>query len=147
MKPSGMLKSMLSYASLISDLEMRYHFVLIVVYIGCCYASTPKYRPAVVAGVLEPPPPQPSAFHGDRGSKLVAMLRRKAEAGSIDAAADLGTLYKNGWAGLPLDHAASAQLYLKAAEVGNPIAQLNLGVYFSMGLGVPKDHDKAPPLE
>jgi len=90
----------------------------------------------------QPTPPEPPEI-GSKGPQIVQLLRKKAASGNIDAYADLGTLYKNGWAGLPQDHAESAKWYQPAAERGSAVAQLNLGVFYSLGLGVTKNADEA----
>ena len=76
--------------------------------------------------------------------RIIIALRKQAALGNHNAHHDLGTMYKNGWGGLPLDYKAAAEHYQFAADRGNvPSAQLNLGVFFMQGLGVNRDETKA----
>ena len=55
---------------------------------------------------------------------------------------DLAYRYLQG-RGAPLDVTEAARLFEKAAEMGDRIAQSNLGVLYMNGQGVPQDHEKA----
>ena len=44
---------------------------------------------------------------------------------------------------MPQDHKVSARWYRAAADSGNRVAQLNLGVFYKLGLGVTADHREA----
>jgi TPR repeat protein len=48
-------------------------------------------------------------------------------------------MYEIGEGGLEQDFKKAASLYLKAAELGDVIAEYNLGVFFEHGIGVSKD--------
>lgn len=55
---------------------------------------------------------------------------------------NLGVCYKKG-TGVAVDHAKAAELYQKAADMGDAAAICNLGVCYYNGTGVKKDIDKA----
>ena len=52
-------------------------------------------------------------------------------------------LKKDDWKGQPLDMRKAITWYLKAAEIGYAIAQMNLGRCYDYGQGVPQDHKQA----
>jgi TPR repeat protein len=58
--------------------------------------------------------------------------------GSAHAIGRLGFRYENGF-GVPQNYIAAADLYLRAAELGDPFAQCRLGLSYDKGHGVPKD--------
>ena len=47
---------------------------------------------------------------------------------------------------MPKDIGKAAELYQKAADQGNAVAQINLGSLYENGEGVPKDLGKAAEL-
>lgn len=59
-----------------------------------------------------------------------------------DALFLLGMLYDSG-NGVDSSQERAAELYLKAAELGQPIAQLYISVFYMEGIAVQKDMDKA----
>jgi TPR repeat protein len=58
--------------------------------------------------------------------------------GSAQAIGRLGFRYENGF-GVPQNYIAAADLYRRAAELGDPFAQSRLGLSYDRGHGVPKD--------
>ena len=68
----------------------------------------------------------------------IAEWRASAADGDLDALVALASLTEDG-IGLRQDYGAAAALYRQAAEKGHPVAQLNLGDYYSRGRGVPRD--------
>ena len=72
----------------------------------------------------------------------VADLRRRADAGDVDAEYRLGAAYQSG-NGATLDYDKAAAWYRKAAEKGNPEAQNSLGILYWTGRGVEKDQGQA----
>jgi TPR repeat protein len=58
--------------------------------------------------------------------------------GNAHAIGRLGFRYENGF-GVPQNYIAAADLYLRAAELGDPFAQCRLGLSYDKGHGVPKD--------
>ncbi|HET7889387.1 MAG TPA: tetratricopeptide repeat protein [Bradyrhizobium sp.] len=59
--------------------------------------------------------------------------------GSAHAIGRLGFRYENGF-GVPQNYIAAADLYLRAAEQGDPFAQSRLGLSYDKGHGVPLDY-------
>lgn len=66
-------------------------------------------------------------------------LRHALAAGSPEAAHQLGLVYARGLAGVQRDDAQAAQLFEKAAAAGHYRAELNLGVLYFRGQGVPRN--------
>jgi uncharacterized protein len=58
--------------------------------------------------------------------------------GSARAIGRLGFRYENGF-GVPQNYIAAADLYRRAAELGDAFAQSRLGLSYDRGHGVPKD--------
>ena len=58
--------------------------------------------------------------------------------GSARAIGRLGFRYENGF-GVPQNYIAAADLYIRAAEMGDAFAQCRLGLSYDKGHGVPKD--------
>jgi hypothetical protein len=58
--------------------------------------------------------------------------------GSAHAIGRLGFRYETGL-GVPQNYIAAADLYRRAAELGDPFAQSRLGLSYDRGHGVPKD--------
>jgi TPR repeat protein len=56
---------------------------------------------------------------------------------------NLGSLYENGWAGLPVDHHRAFELYLEAAGHGMAEAQAVVAGYYEAGAVVPLDDQQA----
>jgi uncharacterized protein len=81
------------------------------------------------------------AFGTDRARSL-ELKTAAANAGVGEAAAALGTQYREGRGGAPRDPAEAARWFQVAAENGAPEAQYNLGLMHYRGEGVPRQlHD------
>ena len=65
------------------------------------------------------------------------------EKGYANAFCQLGGYYRNGTMGLPQDRAKANELYLKAGQLGDDSAYLNLGSAYYAGRGVEIDVKKA----
>lgn len=70
-------------------------------------------------------------YEGDREPVVLAR-------GSARALGRLGFRYEHGF-GVPQNYVAAADLYTRAAELGDPFAQAQLGLSYNSGHGVPKD--------
>jgi uncharacterized protein len=66
-------------------------------------------------------------------------IQRAADAGSSEGAHRLALVYAQGLAGTPREEARALQLFQKAATAGHTRAQINLGILYMRGLGVPRD--------
>src|SRR5580658_9920853 len=75
-------------------------------------------------------------------SSNVAELQTKAAQGFVKQELELAAAYFAG-RGVPKDLAQAAYWYRKAADQGNPAAQVYLGYLYSVGLGVPQDTAEA----
>jgi TPR repeat protein len=75
-------------------------------------------------------------------SSNVAELQTKAALGFVKQELELAAAYFAG-RGVPKDLAQAAYWYRKAADQGNPAAQVYLGYLYAAGLGVPQDTDEA----
>jgi TPR repeat protein len=77
----------------------------------------------------------------DRGANRDALryIQRAADAGSIEGAHRLAIVYAQGLAGTPRDEARALDLFQRAAAAGHTRAQINLGILYLRGLGVPRD--------
>jgi TPR repeat protein len=91
------------------------------------------------------------ASHGQEVTRLPSLIAlalllaggaSAQPADDIRAARDRAELSRRGL-GVPLDHAAAARWYRKAAEQGDAGAQNALGALYASGLGVPQDHGAA----
>lgn len=76
----------------------------------------------------------------DAGDIQTAIEEWQASAaeGELDALVALASLTEDG-IGLRQDYGAAAALYRRAAQQGHPVAQLNLGDYYSRGQGLERD--------
>ncbi len=66
----------------------------------------------------------------------IAVWRPLAEQGNAEAETLLGAMYWRG-EGVPRDHAAAANWYLRAAEKGYARAQNDIGFMYGFGEGIP----------
>ena len=66
-------------------------------------------------------------------------IQRAADAGSSEGAHRLAIVYAQGLAGTPRNEARALDLFAKAAAAGHTRAQINLGILYLRGLGVPRD--------
>jgi uncharacterized protein len=70
-------------------------------------------------------------YRGDRAPLVLAR-------GNAQALGRLGFRYENGF-GVPQNYIAAADLYHRAAELGDAFAQSRLGLSYDKGHGVPQD--------
>ena len=71
------------------------------------------------------------------------MIRRNVESGNPRAIGQLGSCYNNGNLGLVPSLKKAAQLYQRAADLGDVMAICNLGIFYRSGRGVKLDKKKA----
>lgn len=71
-----------------------------------------------------------------------AIYKRLADAGSFDAAVQVGNMYFSGQ-GVQKDYAQAFYWYKKPAENGNKIAQKKIAIMYELGLGVDKNQHEA----
>ena len=76
-------------------------------------------------------------------SQVLAMIRKRVNAGDPVAIWFLGTKYRFGRYGLEKDVTTAVELYERAAELGVKDAHFNLGVLYDEGTDVAKDLAKA----
>lgn len=69
-----------------------------------------------------------------------------AEQGDVQAQVALAGLLETGGAGFAQDLTAAAEWYQRAADEGDPIAQMNLGEFYALGKGVARDPSRALAL-
>lgn len=119
---------------------------------------SPALRPAVEAyragdlaraeaglRALAPGNPDAEAWLGavllERGATRDGLraIQRAADAGSAEGAHRLGLVYAQGLAGTPRDDKRAAELFARAAAAGNMRAQVNLGILYLRGQGLPRD--------
>jgi uncharacterized protein len=94
---------------------------------------------AAVAGPAEDFRDAEAARKRDNYETALWLYRRAAEQGHIDAQMELADIYFGGLMRVPEDKAESAKWYLRAAELGNAMAQGNIGLAYWYGKGVPKN--------
>lgn len=75
-------------------------------------------------------------------SENIASIVQKAEAGDVDAQAEIGYLYQYG-DGVEKDSSEAFKWNLKAANQGSPMAQHNLAVMYDEGVDIPEDNLEA----
>ena len=75
---------------------------------------------------------------GTNRARSLELKTAAANAGVAEAAALLGTQYREGRGGVPRDAAEAARWFAVAAENGVPEAQYNLGLMHYRGEGVPR---------
>ena len=77
----------------------------------------------------------------DRGANREALqaLQHSADAGSAEGAHRLALVYAQGQAGMARNDARALELFQKAAALGNQRAQINVGILYLRGQGVPRD--------
>lgn len=77
----------------------------------------------------------------DRGAKAegLSLIQRAADAGSAEGQHRLALAFATGDASVPRNPARAVELFEKAAAQGHRRAQLNLGLIFLRGQGVPRD--------
>lgn len=94
---------------------------------------------------LAPGNPEAEAWLGaillDRGQGREGLraIQRAADAGAIEGYHRLALVYALGLAGQARNEAKAVELFEKAATAGNPRAQINLGILYLRGQGVPRD--------
>jgi TPR repeat protein len=78
------------------------------------------------------------AYSAENFDKAVALYRKDAELGVIDAQVNLALMYQEGQ-GVAQDFAQAAKWFGQAAKQGNAEAQHNLGLLYLEGKGVAKN--------
>ena len=73
------------------------------------------------------------------------LMRQASVAGNLDAMVEFAIAQFNG-DGVDKDEAAAAQLFLKAAHRGSPIAQNRLARILMAGRGMPADADRGDQM-
>jgi len=82
-------------------------------------------------------------------NRLIAKLREKAEAGDAEAQWELGSWLEDGFTNrqgalvVPEDRRAALSWFRRSAQIGNPNAQIHLGVYLCGGICTKRDDVKA----
>jgi TPR repeat protein len=66
-------------------------------------------------------------------------IQRAADAGSSEGAHRLAIVYAQGLGNTPRNEVRARELFEKAASAGHTRAQINLGILYMRGLGVPRD--------
>ena len=79
-----------------------------------------------------------AADRASHGASL-KIWQEQAQAGDMEAANKVGEIFENGFQ----DYNAAAQWYRRAAEGGSKRAQMNLGMLYEQGRGVPQDPQEA----
>jgi TPR repeat protein len=82
------------------------------------------------------------AVSADANTSGVSELQTKAARGYVKQQLELAADYFAG-RGVPKDLTQSAYWYRKAADQGNPAAQVYLGYMYTVGMGVPQDRSEA----
>ena len=100
------------------------------------------------AGVIEATVCLGDTYANGRGVKIddekaVLLYKRAAEGGNTRAMCHLGDAHTRGNLGLEKSMSRSHRWYLKAAELGNPIAEYNVGSQLINGAGVDKNESEA----
>ena len=67
------------------------------------------------------------------------LIQRSADSGSAEGAHRLALVFAQGDGGTPRNEARAVELFGQAAEKGHQRAQLNLGMLYLRGQGVPRD--------
>jgi TPR repeat protein len=70
-------------------------------------------------------------------------LLERAMKGDAEARFELGKNYEEGQIGLPQSYAEAEHWYREGASLGEPFAELSLGLLFHFGKGVTKDRAEA----
>lgn len=73
----------------------------------------------------------------------IETIKVLAQKGDADALNNLGICYEYGLAGFPQSDAEAAKWFMKAAELGQSIAQVNLAYCYEKGRGVDQNYEKA----
>ena len=73
----------------------------------------------------------------------IETIKVLAQKGDADALNNLGICYEYGLAGFPQSDAEAVKWYMKAAEQGQSIAQVNLAYCYEKGRGVAQNYEKA----
>src|SRR5262249_25031735 len=77
----------------------------------------------------------------ERGNQADGLrtLQPAVDRGSSEGAQRLAIVFAEGLAGTPRNDSRAAELFEKAAAAGNRRAQINIGVLYLRGQGVPRD--------
>ncbi|MGE0153936.1 MAG: peptidoglycan-binding protein [Reyranellaceae bacterium] len=98
--------------------------------------------PAMPAAEPAPPPAAAADRKPPTANETLPALRKRAEAGELDAQLELGRRYLDG-SGVGRNETEAGKWLLRAAEQGNPQAQFNIGVMYERGIGLAPDLGKA----
>lgn len=71
--------------------------------------------------------------------KKLAALKQRAEAGEVEAMAELGVSYDKGWLGLEADGAQAFNWSIRAAQEGHATASCRTGIMFLKGKSIPRN--------
>ena len=71
--------------------------------------------------------------------KKLAALKERAEAGEVEAMAELGVSYDKGWLGLEADGAQAFNWSIRAAQEGHATASCRTGIMFLKGKSIPRN--------
>lgn len=79
---------------------------------------------------------------GNDNVEAVRWLRKGSDARNPKSMCALGTVHERGSLGIPKNLHEAARLYRRAAKLGDPCAQANLGRLYMCGSGVKQDYTK-----
>jgi len=71
--------------------------------------------------------------------KKLGALKQRAEAGEVEAMAELGVSYDKGWLGLQTDGAQAFNWSIRAAQEGHATASCRTGIMFLKGKSIPRN--------
>jgi hypothetical protein len=109
------------------------------------YRAGDAVRAEAQLRLLVPGNPDAEAWLGaillDRGQNKEALryIQHAADAGSPEGQHRLAIVFAEGLAGTPRNETLAAELFEKAANAGHQRAQINLGLLYLRGQGVPRD--------
>ena len=84
-----------------------------------------------------------AAYQKGNYKTALKLLTPLAENGDVRAQSTLGLIYYRGGRDVQKDDAQALRWFRLAADRGDAVAQLSLGLMYADGRGVPQDHDEA----